>query len=60
MPISKSITLREFLDEIAHKTKFNNNDNFFKNADDFKEECNNSNSDNEGYQKKSNFNGLYD
>lgn len=57
MPVSKTLTLREFLDSIVHKKNFNGNDNFFKNQDDFREECNNNNSDNENVLAPSYANG---
>lgn len=61
LPVSTSITLRQFLEEIAHKTKFNNNDNLFKNADDLKEEENNEKSDTEesksGWSNQGYYNG---
>ncbi len=42
LPIGKSTTtLRQFLEEITHKTKFNSNDNLFRNVDDLREEENN-------------------
>ncbi|MFS8159971.1 MAG: hypothetical protein ACMG6E_07130 [Candidatus Roizmanbacteria bacterium] len=41
LPVGKSITLRQFLAETAHSTKFNSNDNLFRNADDLREEENN-------------------
>lgn len=36
LPITKDHTLRAFLDLIMHKTKFNDNDNLFRSADDLK------------------------
>ena len=47
LPFWRDITLREFMDEIAHKTKFDMNDNLYKNQDVLREEQNNSNSDSE-------------
>ena len=42
LPIGRSnTTLRQFLEEITHKTKFNSNDNLFRNVDDLREEENN-------------------
>ena len=35
------------MEQIAHKTKFNNNSNLFKSTDELREEANQSNSDDE-------------
>jgi hypothetical protein len=34
MPVSKTITLKQFLEKFVHLTKFNNNDNILKNVDE--------------------------
>jgi hypothetical protein len=45
LPLNKKTTLREFLESVVHKKKFNNNDNVFKNLDELKQE-NSSDDDN--------------
>ena len=38
MPITNKLTLRELLENVVHKTKFNSNDNLFRNMEQWKEE----------------------
>lgn len=45
LPISQQTTLRELLDQVKHLTKFERNDNLFKNYETLKEEESNSDDD---------------
>lgn len=42
LPFNKQTTLRELLDSLAHKKKFNQNDLLFKSPDELREDDNNS------------------